>query len=394
MSDLQHKKLCIVTPEYPPEQWGGLARTVEKVAAHAVSVGVSVQVAHIVLTDSPVVLLDENRQSFERDGITVHRLKVGRERVDEASRDLWTCPHTLTLRTAYQSLEKLFRQEQFDLAHSFFLYPIGYLTGMLAKRLGIPSVVTLVGNDVKKYIFSPEKAAVCRIGLETSDMVVGLSRDLIEMADAVTPVQSKARIIYNSVEIPSESWTPTAENERPLKIGCAAIFKYAKGLPYLFKAAAKATVNKKIRLELRGTLRDSERDTFESMIYLTGVDRLVRLKKPLPHSEMPAWLRSLDMFVLPSVSEGCPNILMEAMASGLPCVATTTGANEDLIEHGVSGLLVPWGDSEALAAAINTILDDPERSAVMGAAARARMECFSPAHERDAWQQAYSDLMP
>jgi len=387
------KKICIVTPEFPPEQWGGLARTVGRVARHAVGMGLEVHVAHLNVEESPLVLLDENRTSRRMDAAMVHRIGVGRERILDGARDLWDCPHTLTLRMMYQSLEMLHREEEFGFFHSFFLYPVGFVTGMLARRLERPSMVTLVGNDIKKYLFSPEKVAVCRSGLENADRVTALSRDLVEMADALTPIQDKARIIYNSVEIPGDPWKPDRSRITPYRLGCAGIFKYAKGLPYLMKAVAQLGGNRKVTLELIGKLRRSEEETYETMARRTGIRDIVRFREALPHDEIPEWLRSLDAFVLPSVSEGCPNILMEAMAMGLPCVATRTGAVGDLMEDGVSGLIVPWGDSAALAAALETIIDHPDRAEAMGAAARRSMEDFSPERELDAWKEVYGELI-
>ncbi len=112
-------KVCITTPEFPPAQWGGLARTVERVATHAANMGLEVHVAHLEVAEEAFVLLDENRQSLLTDGIIVHRLAVGRERIIDSQRSLWDCPHTLTLQMIYQSLEMLHREETFDLFHSF-----------------------------------------------------------------------------------------------------------------------------------------------------------------------------------------------------------------------------------------------------------------------------------
>ena len=83
------------------------------------------------------------------------------------------------------------------------------------------------------------------------------------------------------------------------------------------------------------------------------------------------WLRSLNAFVLPSVSEGCPNILMEAMATGVPCVATRTGAVEDLMEDHISGILVPWGNSLALEHSLQELIQDQKSAMSLGLAARA-----------------------
>jgi glycosyltransferase involved in cell wall biosynthesis len=387
------KKLCIVTPEFPPEQWGGLARTVYRVAHHAAELGLEVHVAHLVVDSSGPVLLDENRTSTLAGRVKLHRIRVGKEAMVETPRELWDCPHTLTLQMMYQSVEMLHLEESFDLFHSFFLYPVGYVSGLLARRMRVPSVVTVVGNDVKKYLFSPEKVAVCRSGLDNADRVVALSKDLLEMAHALTPVDEKSCIIYNSVEIPDAIWSREREEAAAIRIGCAGIFKYAKGLPYLFKAVSRLAKQHKVVLELRGHLRDSERDMYAYMVESTGIGDIVHLQEPLPHEEVPNWLRTLDVFVLPSLTEGCPNILMEALASGVPSIATRTGANEDLIDDRISGLLVPWGNSEALHQALEEVVRHPDAARSLGEAGRAKMARFSKARERLAWESVYRELL-
>jgi glycosyltransferase involved in cell wall biosynthesis len=387
---MHKQKICITTPEFPPHQWGGLARTVERVAQHARNIGFDVHVACFSIDPENQILLDENRETVQQDGIVVHRLTVAKEQMSDLEREIWDCPHTLTLQMVYQSLEMLHQAENFDCFHSFFLYPIGYITGMLAKKYRVPSLTTIVGNDINKYIFSPEKVEVCRSGLENADRVIALSRDLMEMADALSPIRQKSKIIYNSVEIPKESWV-SKSNQESLRIGCAGIFKYAKGLPYLFKAIASIRP-KGLILELRGELRKSERPIYEQMLAKTDIGDLVVLQDPLPHDEIPDWLRTLDMFVLPSISEGCPNILMEALASGVPCIATRTGANEELIQNYVSGILVPWGDSAALAGALTELANDVDLRQSLGSAGRLRMGQFSPERERLDWENIYTEI--
>jgi L-malate glycosyltransferase len=387
------RKICIVTPEFPPHQWGGLARTVERVARHAAAMGLEVHVACFLVLDGSYILLDENRETQTFQDVTVHRLMVGKERIADAQRQLWDCPHTLTLQMMYQSLELLHGEQAFDLFHSFFLYPVGYVTGLLARRMGVPTLTTLVGNDVKRYVFSPEKVAVCRSGLENADRVVGLSQDLVDMADALFPIQAKGRVLFNSVAQPEQEWRRRVAPDEPWRLGCAGIFKYAKGLPYLFKALATLRTRHWVTLELLGTLRDSEKETFGTSLQETGVGDLVRFREAIPHEQVHVWLMDLDVFVLPSVSEGCPNILMEAMAGGLPCVATRTGANDGLIEDRISGLLVPWGQAHALAEALEQILEDPNFGESMGRAARVRMREFSADRERHAWESVYRELI-
>lgn len=94
--------------------------------------------------------------------------------------------------------------------------------------------------------------------------------------------------------------------------------------------------------------------------------------------DIAAQLAATDIFVLPSYSEGLSNALMEAMASGCACLASDVGGNRFLLQNGVSGLLFPAGDREALASHIRRLLDDPAKRRHLGEAARRRIdEAFS-----------------
>jgi glycosyltransferase involved in cell wall biosynthesis len=75
--------------------------------------------------------------------------------------------------------------------------------------------------------------------------------------------------------------------------------------------------------------------------------------------EVAPWLRAVDIFVLPSLSEALSNSLMEAMACGCCAVASEVGGNPELVEHGKTGLLFPAGDSGALAAALQSLVEIP-----------------------------------
>jgi len=386
-------KLLIVTPEFPPEQWGGLARTVLKVVSHAVDLGLDAHVARLTVESGKTPLLDENLETIFFSGIKTHNIIVGKEKFHGRETELWDCPHNLSLQMMFQSLESLEETENYDLFQSFFLYPVGYVTGLLAKKRNKPLISCIVGNDVNKYFFSPEKVAVCKSGLDNSDFVVGLSTDLIQLANALSPIRERSCVIYNSVEIPEDSWVPRPQPDGPVKIGCAGIFKYAKGLPYLFKAMANLSKKWDIVLDLRGLLRDSEKEIFYKTLSENLIEQKVALCEPLPHEAISEWLRTLDIFVLPSVTEGCPNILMEALATGVPTVASQVGAVPDLICNGVSGLLVPPGDSAALAQAIEQFLSNNALAVRLGAAAREKMRKFSREKERDDWRKVYRRFM-
>ena len=115
---------------------------------------------------------------------------------------------------------------------------------------------------------------------------------------------------------------------------------------------------------------------------------------PGERADVPAVMRGLDGFVLPSLAEGISNTILEAMASGLPVVATAVGGNPDLVAAGQTGLLVPAGKTDALAVALLQMAGDPAAAAAMGRAGRARVEQeFSLQVMVNAYQRLYERLL-
>jgi len=105
-------------------------------------------------------------------------------------------------------------------------------------------------------------------------------------------------------------------------------------------------------------------------------------------------LQGLDCFVLPSLAEGVSNTILEAMASGLPVVATRVGANAELVDDGLTGALVSAADSDALARAIVAYFDDPASAKHHGRAARQRAESrFSLERMVERYHRLYSELV-
>jgi glycosyltransferase involved in cell wall biosynthesis len=106
------------------------------------------------------------------------------------------------------------------------------------------------------------------------------------------------------------------------------------------------------------------------------------------------WLAALDIFVLSSDWEGMSNALLEAMAAGLPVVATAAGGTPDVVAEGRTGLLVPPRDPCALAEAIESLVRDPDLRHSMGRAGRERVaECFSVERMVERTQTLYETLL-
>jgi glycosyltransferase involved in cell wall biosynthesis len=106
------------------------------------------------------------------------------------------------------------------------------------------------------------------------------------------------------------------------------------------------------------------------------------------------WLNSFDIFALPSLSEGMSNTLLEAMAVGIPPLATAVGGNTEVVEHGSCGLLFGPRDAQAMSANLKCLAADPEWRRQLGSNARQRVEnCFSLWRMLSAYTQMYSDVL-
>jgi len=156
--------------------------------------------------------------------------------------------------------------------------------------------------------------------------------------------------------------------------GTVGRMQTVKAQPLLAHAFVAALAQ---RPELRATLRlvlvgaGPLQAECEQILADAGLRDLAWL--PGESSDVPAVMQGLDLFVLPSLAEGISNTILEAMASGLPVLATDVGGNADLVDDGVTGQIVPAGDVPALADALGRWAQDEPARRAAGAAGRARV---------------------
>ena len=173
---------------------------------------------------------------------------------------------------------------------------------------------------------------------------------------------------------------------RPCRVGMVGNLRPIKGPDVFVEAAAilgSARPNTVFRIAGSGV--EDEKKSVSRLIEKSSLQDRCHLLGSV--DDIPSFLGSLDVAVVPSRSEGLSNALLEYMAAGRPIVATTVGGNVELIEDGIHGLLVPPNDPQAVADAIDRLLRDPGLAARLGAAARDRatqeysMEAMTAKHE-------------
>ena len=234
---------------------------------------------------------------------------------------------------------------------------------------------------------------------------VALSRDLqTYLADVVRVDAARLSQFYNGVD--TDKFTAAAD-PRPAILGCpfntgehwlvgtVGRMQPVKDQPTLARAFVMAlqmapALRARMRLVMVGD--GPLRTQVMEILNAAGVAELAWL--PGERNDVPGILRGLNAFVLPSLSEGISNVILEAMASGLPVLATAVGGNPELVDAGRTGELVPAADPEAMAQALIKLAADPERSARLGRQARADVEArFSLQAMVGAYQNLYDGLL-
>jgi glycosyltransferase involved in cell wall biosynthesis len=191
-----------------------------------------------------------------------------------------------------------------------------------------------------------------------ADYVLVNSEKIAEELQQSRTVQSE-QIVYIPNGLDLERFTPKPRHDRssrPFTVGTLANLRPEKGLAHFIHAAA--VVHKrfpKICFALWG--QGLLREELEGLVHELGLHGTVEFRGQTAAPEVA--LRQLDIFVLPSLSEACSNALLEAMATGLPVVATRVGGNTALVKDLITGLLVPPSNPDALAKAIIKLVEEP-----------------------------------
>jgi glycosyltransferase involved in cell wall biosynthesis len=303
--------------------------------------------------------------------------------------------------TRFFRLVVLLRARQIDVMHVHLTGYTGGRWALLAARLaGVPGVVctshiaprtsqgwrirldrAILSRLVDRYVAVSQASSrrfVTLLGLPSSKLVVIPNAvNLEQFAGAVEPARTAIRREHG---IPDGA---------PV-IGVLARLNEQKGLAYLIQAMPAilaAHPNVHLLLVGEGPLREA----LETQARELGVAEQIRFVGY--RSNTVEYLRAMDLFVLPSLYEGLPLSVLEAMGAGLPVVATRVDGTPEAVVDGETGLLVPPADPKALARAVVAVLSDRERAARMAVCGRMRAEELSDGALLDRLESVYRSVL-
>jgi glycosyltransferase involved in cell wall biosynthesis len=285
----------------------------------------------------------------------------------------------------------LLRDERPDILHTWLFHAnlVGRVVGRLA---GVPVVISgerTMGMESRwRYLLN-------RVTLSMADRVVCVSERVAAFcAQRIGLGPEKTVVIPNGVDLPELDRLPDRETARrglglPAKgmwVGTVARLDPVKRLDVLLEALAGLD---DVRALIVGYGPEEER--LKEMAERLGLGERVWFVGY--QKDVWPWLAACDVFALSSDWEGMPNAVLEAMGLGLPVVATAAGGTPDAVIDGATGLLVPTGDSAALAAALARLLRDDELRHTLGAAGQERVRrAFSVRHMVERTQTLYAEL--
>jgi glycosyltransferase involved in cell wall biosynthesis len=368
-------RVLVLAERFPPARGGVAAAAARQAAA---------LVPHLERLD--VLILGAGPpgrvELEERDGVAVHRL--GRARDADESLQLLA----LTARTMVAHLGH-------TLVHGVCAVHAGYVAAWVARGAGLPVTVALRGNDVDRAMFHGPRLPFLTWTLEHADALLGVSHEILHTATALTGRRHALHRVPNGVD--ATRFRPDAPTPKDLDalagaprpwLAFAGEARLKKGLPILLEVAERLAADSRGTLVLLGGIRRDAQETLARWRRDTGTAAAhVREVPYTADTERLAGLyAAMDAFVFPSLWDGAPNAVLEAMATGRPVIAAAVGGLPEMIEHGASGYLVPVERLHRFAdEALAMLSQPPERLAAVGARARERVcRDFTPEAERDA----------
>ncbi len=285
----------------------------------------------------------------------------------------------ISFRSARQFLRlaRFIRREKFEVVHSHDLW--ANLVAVPAARLARAPVIISSQRDLAHLAwYTPSRTKVIRRIHRMATRVIANSAAVADMlVNEFRIPADRVRVMRNGVDLsrfkkrtgPRAAPLDQLDPDAKILLTVANMHSAVKGHYDLIEAARNiCPVFPGVRFVLAGD--GVERPKIEEAVRSAGMEKnFIFLGQ---RADVPELLASADIFVLPSRAEGLPNAALEAMAAGLPVVATRVGGIPEIIENGVSGLLVPPQDSASLARALLRVLGDPEFAARLAAASLER----------------------
>ena len=267
--------------------------------------------------------------------------------------------------------DRAIRDHRPDVVHAHWWIPTAWVIRGVLTNARVAWVVSLHGTDVRLVRTLPPLAAVAGRVLRSADAVLPVS-DALDREVAKWGVRAESREV---LPMPADgdlfqpsSQTVAAPDAMPRFVLVARLTRQKRVHDALAAVHALARSGVRVRLEVVGD--GPERSALEARSARFGLSDVVTFRGMLPLEELPTIYRGSWALLMPAEREGYGLTIVEAALCGIPAIAARSGGPEELVQHERTGLLVPVGDVDALAAAMTRIASDPAQAKRWGDEAR------------------------
>ena len=246
------------------------------------------------------------------------------------------------------------RRHRPDKVFASWAYPDAVCAGWIARRLGVPFTFKVHGSDINVHAEFPARARQIRAAAKRAEHLIAVSEALAKKTELIGVPADKVRVIYNGVnhEQFGSAGPAPYDKEYILFVGN---LKREKGVIELLEGFASVAAEYPL-VDLVYVGEGAMREALIQRAKKTGVLDRVQLVGAVDHGEVPAWIGNCRFLAIPSYSEGVPNVILEAFASGKPVLATDVGGIPEVMNNTNVGILVAAGKSASIAAAIPKML--------------------------------------
>jgi glycosyltransferase involved in cell wall biosynthesis len=272
------------------------------------------------------------------------------------------------LASVRKTFRRAIREFRPDLIFAPWAYPDGWAAVRLGRAVSSPIILQVHGSDILLLDQVPTRRRRTEDAVQAADGIVAVSHDLAGHLVRMGVGISKIRVIHDGVDrtlfVPGDKARERVALSLPpderllLFIGNLVP---VKAIDVLLRACTEPIL-KNMAFQLVIVGRGPQRTCLEQLASQLGVANSVRFAGALPQADLPRWYRAADVFVLPSHSEGVPNVLLEASACGTPWVASRVGGIPEISHLGISRLVRPNTPAELARAIQETLTAPPPES--------------------------------
>jgi L-malate glycosyltransferase len=394
-------KVAIIAEQFEYKM-GGIARSVQRIANSLTKENVGVVVITFDYKDpeyfSSNLFKPEYNETNLKDNLKLIKIGPISKKVDILQPGFMASQK----RNFFSILTKILEKERPDIIHSFYILKSGFMGVLAGKRLGIPCVVSVRGNDISRDIFDFSKFGAIKYTLDNANFITFVN-DISYNDGKFLLKNDNYKIILNSCDITQKEVSLDEKNnlkdelqipKEKFIVGYCGAVREKKGVQYLieaFKILSKRS-NDFHLLIVGDFAKENEIDSYKKIIKENDFDKKITITGKVTPEKIVNYYNLMDVCCIPSINDGLSNSLLEALSLGIPTIVSEIFSG--IVEDKKNSIVFESMNSRDLADKIRLLKDDPElRERISKEAIKFSKIKFDPAREAKEYREVYFNLL-